>query len=249
MSAVPTPAASPWLEATVDEVQRHGPRALSLFLNSPLPPHQAGQHVDIRLVAEDGYEARRSYSIASAPGAARLELLIERLDNGEVSPYFHEVTVAGDVLELRGPIGGHFVWRASQPGPLLLVAGGSGIAPLMAMLRHRAATRAPVDTLLLYSARTWDELVYRDELAMMAAQDTRLHFTAVTTREPARRPGDFSQRLDRAALAAALQRWGRQPQDVYVCGATGFVETVAAALVDLGVPASSIRTERYGGLS
>jgi ferredoxin-NADP reductase len=237
-----------WTEASVDAILRRTERVVSVFLRSTLARHEAGQHVDVRLVAEDGYEARRSYSIASAPGDERIELLIEWLDDGEVSPFFHDVVQVGDTIELRGPIGGHFVWRSDQPGPLLLVAGGSGLAPLLAMLRHRAATASAAETLLLYSARTWNELICRDELLEMAARDARLRFVAVTTREPSRRAGDHATRVDRALLADVLGRWRHAPADVYVCGSTGFVETVSSALVEEGVAPHSIRAERYGGV-
>jgi ferredoxin-NADP reductase len=248
----PAPAAAAatapaWRIAVVEQVLRRTPNAVSVFLRDPFGAHRAGQHVDVRLVAEDGYEARRSYSIASAPGAPRLELLVERLPDGEVSPYFNDVVRPGDTIELLGPIGGHFVWSAEQAGPLLLLAGGSGIAPLMAMLRERAAHAPAVDAMLVYSARTWAELAFADELLAMAERDPRLRFVAVTTRERARRAGDLDRRLDASALAGLLQAWAREPADVYVCGATGFVETVSSALVDGGLPARRISAERYGG--
>ena len=152
MSAVPqTPLR--WQQAAIERIVRQTPRVVSVFLRTALGPHAAGQHVDIRLTAPDGYEAQRSYSIASAPGAPEIELAIERLEEGEVSPYFHEIARPGDTFEVRGPIGGHFVWRAQDGGPLLLIGGGSGVVPLMAIARHRANTAPSTQTLLAYSAR------------------------------------------------------------------------------------------------
>ena len=171
-----------WKFATVSDAVWETPHARTLILDVPTRPgHRAGQHVDVRLTAEDGYQAQRSYSIASPPEEARVRLTIERLDDGEVSPYLTDELGVGDPLELRGPIGGHFVWTLAAGGPLLLVGGGSGVVPLMAMLRHRAAAlgtagdqahhRVPVR--LLYSARRWDEVIYRDELARLAQEDRR----------------------------------------------------------------------------
>ncbi len=247
MSA-PGEASHGWQAATVAEIVHRTRRIASIFLRSALRHHIAGQHVDVRLVAEDGYEARRSYSIASAPDADLLELLVERLDDGEVSPFLHDVLRVGDSLELRGPIGGHFVWRGDEPGPLLLIAGGSGIAPLLSMLRHRAATHGAGDALLLYSAQRWADLVCPDELIAMAERDTHCRIVVTTTREAARRPGDHGRRIDDAMLVDVLARWARQPHACYVCGSTGFVEAVTGGLVDAGIAPGVIRAERYGGL-
>lgn len=241
-------ASSPWHALVVERIVHHTPRVASLFLGNALGSFEAGQHVDIRLVAEDGYEARRSYSIASAPGGATVELLVERLDDGEVSPFLHDVVRVGDTLDVRGPIGGHFVWTAARGGPLLLVAGGSGIAPLMSMLRHRARTALAVDALVIYGARTRDDLVFRDELVAMAAADARLTVVFGTSREAARRDGDFAGRIGRGVVARSLARWGRAAKHAYVCGSTGFVETATSALVAEGIAASAIRAERYGGI-
>jgi ferredoxin-NADP reductase len=240
-------AAGTWQEVAVDEIVRRTPRVVSVFLRLRLPESQAGQHLDLRLSAPDGYQAQRSYSIASAPGAGRVELLIERLDDGEVSPWFHEAAEAGDTLEARGPIGGHFVWQQADGGPLLLVGGGSGVVPLLAMLRLRHAVGRGVPTLLLYSARRHQELICADELETMANADPSLRLVFITTREPARRPGDFDHRLDDALLRQALADWGQAPAASFVCGATPFVEAVATGLRAAGVDASTIRTERYGG--
>ena len=249
-----SPAASPWYEAIVERVVPVTPRTVGVFLrassssspSSATFPSLAGQHLVVRLTAPDGYAAQRSYSIASAPGADRFELLIEKLEDGEVSPFFHDIVEAGDVIEVRGPLGGHFVWCAADGGPLLLVAGGSGIAPLMAMVRDWQ--RSPSTPLLLvYSARTWDELALRDELIALQARVPEFTFIAATTRGIGQRPGDLDRRLDDAALLDILQRWGHAPRHAYVCGANRFVEAVAGGLLAAQVPAAAIRTERYGG--
>jgi ferredoxin-NADP reductase len=237
-----------WQPAIIERIVRETPRVVSLFLRSDVGGHQAGQHVDVRLTAPDGYQAERSYSIASAPGAPLLELAIERLDDGEVSPYFHDVAQPGDTIELRGPIGGHFVWRGEDGGPLLLVGGGSGIVPLMAMIRHRARIGSDVPTLLVYSARTWDDLLYRDELLREEARDAGFEMVLTTTREPRHRAADFERRLDRSLMRDILARWGKAPRQTYVCGSNAFVEAVTSSLVLEGLVASTIRAERYGGV-
>lgn len=237
---------SRWQQAVIERIERRTPRVVSVYLRTPLAPHIAGQHVDIRLTAADGYQARRSYSIASAPDAELVELAIERLDDGEVSPYFHEVAQAGDSVELRGPLGGHFIWRAQDGGPLLLVAGGSGVVPLMAMIRYRAIAAPDVPVLLVYSSRTWEEIVFRDELLAAPAQQPDFDFVLTTTREPRRRAEDFDRRIDRALVSEILARWGHTPQHVYVCGSNAFVEAATRALVDKGLPPRRIRAERYG---
>ena len=236
-----------WSEVVIDEVRPRTPRVASVFLRLQLAAQQAGQHLDLRLTAPDGYQAQRSYSIASAPGAARVELMVERLDDGEVSPWFHEAAQAGDALEARGPIGGHFVWQPADGGPLLLVGGGSGVVPLLAMLRLRHQAGRGLPTLLLYSARRHEELICADELAAMAGADPSLRLVFITTREPRRRPGDLDRRLDDVLLREALAGWGHAPAATFVCGATPFVEAIASGLRAAGVDASTIRTERYGG--
>ncbi|HSS69556.1 MAG TPA: FAD-binding oxidoreductase [Casimicrobiaceae bacterium] len=246
MTDAATTAPSRWQRAVIERLLPQTPRVISVFLRASLGAHEAGQHVDVRLTAPDGYEAQRSYSIASAPGDESLELAIERLDHGEVSPYFHEVAQPGDAIELRGPVGGHFIWRREDGGPLLLVGGGSGIVPLMAMLRHRAVVARDTKALLIYSARTWDELVYRDELLAEQARDTQFDLVLTTTREARHRRGDFDRRLDRTLLRDILGSWRQTPLHVYVCGSNAFVEAVTTHLVE-EIPASSIRTERYGG--
>jgi ferredoxin-NADP reductase len=229
----------------VVELVPESPRAKSIVLDPPeWPGHRAGQHVDIRLTAEDGYQAQRSYSIASAPEDELLTLTIERIDDGEVSPYLTDVLEPGDELELRGPIGGYFVWEASLAGPLQLIAGGSGIVPLRAMLRHWAAADRPVAARVLYSARSLDDAIFRDELLGLAAGDELDVRIALTRAWPADWPGHRG-RIDRAFVDAVA--W--PPQDrprVYVCGPTAFVEAVAESLVDIGHRPDSIKTERFG---
>jgi len=215
------------------------PTTKSIVLELPdWQGHQAGQHVDVRLTAEDGYQAERSYSIASGPEDERLVLTVERLDDGEVSPYLTDELRAGDELELRGPIGGYFVWEAALGGPLLLVGGGSGVVPLRAMLRHHRAIASDVAARLLYSARTRDEIIYRRELAEF---DTRI----TLTREQPDGWSGYARRIDREMLEEVAWPPADRPL-VYVCGPTAFVEAAAELLVDLGHEPGRIRTERFG---
>ncbi|HEX6388312.1 MAG TPA: ferredoxin reductase [Solirubrobacteraceae bacterium] len=221
----------------VREVREETPRARSIVLDVPgWPGHVAGQHVDVRLTAEDGYQAQRSYSIASAPEAADLVLTVERIDDGEVSPYLVDELRAGDELELRGPVGGYFTWRASDGGPLLLVAGGSGLVPLMAMLRHRSAQGSDAETHVLVSARSDADLLFGDELA-------DAHVT-LTRAQPAGWQG-YARRVDAARLREVGPPPDARPR-VYVCGPTAFVERVADLLVELGHDPGAIRAERFG---
>jgi Flavodoxin reductases (ferredoxin-NADPH reductases) family 1 len=236
-----------WHEAVIERIEQRTPRVKSFFLRVAIAPHEAGQHVDVRLTAPDGYAAQRSYSIASAPGDDTLELVLERLDDGEVSTFLHDVAIPGDAIELRGPIGGHFIWRAELGGPLLLVGGGSGVVPLMSILRARAASDRDTEALLVYSSRTWDDLIFRDELLEMERTDPRFALVVTSTRELPRRAADLNARLDAERLRSILTGWGRTPEHVYVCGATAFVEVVTRALMTDGIPAERVRTERYGG--
>jgi ferredoxin-NADP reductase len=236
-----------WQKATIQSIAHQSPRAVSVFLDAPIARHMAGQHINVRLTAPDGYAAQRSYSISSAPGSSHIELLIERLDEGEVSPYFHEVAQAGDVIEVRGPIGGHFVWRPDDGGPLLLVAGGSGIAPLMAMTREWTASGAETPLKLVYSARTWEELAFRDELLALEAAKPHFALTFSTTRGESRRATDFGRRLGRDLWMDILARWGKAPRHVFICGSNAFVDAMAASLIEAGIKREAIRTERYGG--
>jgi ferredoxin-NADP reductase len=220
-------------------------RARSLVLDvGDWPGHVAGQHVDVRLTAEDGYQAQRSYSIASPPEDHGLALTVERLDDGEVSPYLTGEVVVGDAFEVRGPVGGHFTWRVGDGGPLLLVGGGSGLVPLMAMLRHRAARGSDVDTRLLVSARSWDVVLYSDELMRLAGGAGLAASYTLTREQPTDWPG-FSRRVD----AEMLETIGPAPDETaraFICGPTPFVEQVADLLVARGLPADTIHTERFG---
>ena len=248
-AATPLPPRLEWKVATVASVRQETPRARTLILDVPgWPGHQAGQHVDVRLVAEDGYQAQRSYSIASAPEERTVALTVEQLDDGEVSPYLSDVLRPGGGLEVRGPIGGYFVWEATQRAPLFLVAGGSGIVPLMAMLRHHAradaAARAAVPVRLLYSARTLDDVIYREELEQFA-EPPRVDVVLTLTRSAPPTWSGFRRRVDRAMLEAVSWPSSAAP-DVYVCGPTSLVESVATLLVELGHAASRVRTERFG---
>ena len=222
------------------------PRVRSLVLSVPgWPGHLPGQHVDVRLTAEDGYQAQRSYSISSASGAGgRLALTIERLEDGEVSPYLAGEVEVGDRLELRGPIGGYFVWDASAADPLILLAGGSGVCPLMAMLRHRAAQSSAVPVRLLYSARSLEDVIFRAELDRLAAGDG---VDVVLTLTRSRPPGwdGYARRVDAAMLSEVAWAPARRPL-AFVCGPTAFVESVAAGLVALGHEPGRVRTERFG---
>jgi ferredoxin-NADP reductase len=228
-----------WRVATIRESRVETPQAKTLVLDVPdWPGHLAGQHVDIRLTAEDGYQSERSYSIASAPDAAALELTIERIDDGEVSPWLTEEAREGDQFELRGPVGGYFVWKASLSGPVLLVAGGSGLVPLMAMLRHHRATGSQADMRLLLSARTHEDVLYRRELDSSFRDMMYLTLT--------REEWDgWSRRVD----ADILREVGPGPEEhphVYVCGPTAFVEEAARLLVELGHLPAAVHTERFG---
>jgi ferredoxin-NADP reductase len=231
-----------WRTVTVSEVLDETAQAATLVLDVPdWSGHRAGQHVDVRLTAEDGYQAQRSYSIASAPEDPRVALTVERIEDGEVSPYLAGEVRAGDEFEIRGPIGGHFTWRVEDGGPLLLIAGGSGLVPLMAMLRHRAAQGSDVEARLLLSARSLADVLYREELARL--DDVAMHYTLTRTRP------DGWTGYDRRVDAGMLAEVGPAPSEdplVFVCGPTAFVEQVADGLVALGHPPDMIHTERFG---
>jgi ferredoxin-NADP reductase len=235
-----------WRLAEVVEVRPETERVVTLALEVPeWEGHLPGQHVDVRLTAEDGYRAERGYSIASAPDGRRVELAVERLDDGEVSPYLAGELRAGDQLELRGPLGGYFVWEPGRGGPLLLVAGGSGVVPLMAMLRHRAAGGSQVPARLLYSSRTLEDVIFREELERLQAAGDGLTVTHTLTR--AQPPGwaGYARRID----AVMLEEVGWRPGErllAYVCGPTRLVEGVAGDLVALGHDPARVRTERFG---
>ena len=228
----------------VDETPRV--RTLVLALQEDWPEHLAGQHVDVRLTAEDGYQAQRSYSIASAPeDVGQLAITVERIGDGEVSPYLVDELTEGDQLEFRGPIGGYFIWDETPGGPLLLVAGGSGICPLMAMIRHRAARGSRVPTRLLYSSRSLEDVIYREELDLLAARSDGLEVFHTLTRErPAGWTG-YARRIDLEMLTEVGWRPDEGPLG-FVCGPTPLVEAVAEALVQLGWSPDRVKTERFG---
>jgi ferredoxin-NADP reductase len=233
----------PWEVATVTAVTWETPSVRTIALAVPSwPGHRAGQHLDVRLTAEDGYSAERSYSIAAAADDP-VAITVERLDDGEVSPYLTEDLRVGDQLEIRGPVGGYFVWETADGGPLLLVAGGSGIVPLRAILRQREDSGSEVPVKLIYSARTLSELIYRDELD---GQHDGVEIIYTLTREQPAGWTGYARRVDRALLAETAWPAGRNPL-AFVCGPTSFVETVAAGLVALGYEPGRVKTERFGG--
>ena len=235
-----------WQTATVAAVTEETARVRTLRLSvAEWAGHRAGQHVDVRLTAEDGYQAERAYSIASAPGEP-LAITVERLDDGEVSPWLALEARPGDLMEVRGPIGGYFVWEPGLSAPLLLVAGGSGVVPLRSMLRQRASAGSQVPVRLLYSSRSLDDVIYRAELDAAPAGVEVIH--TLTRSQP---PGwaGYARRVDERMLAEVAWPAAQSPSGgplAYVCGPTSFVESVAASLVGLGYPAGRIRTERFG---
>lgn len=246
MAGTTLPGRLSWTIATVRQSRAETPGARTIALDVPgWCGHRPGQHVDIRLTAEDGYQAQRSYSIASTPGGERIELTVERLDNGEVSPYLLDVLQPGDQLELRGPIGGYFTWEIANGGPLLLVGGGSGIVPLMAMIRQRADGGTAIPARLLGSFRSHGDILYRAEIERLADSDPLLEVAWTLTR--ARPPAwvGYRRRIDADMLAEAGWPPDARPL-VYVCGPTPFVETAAAALVALGHEPARVKTERFG---
>jgi ferredoxin-NADP reductase len=235
-----------WQVATVADAIAEAEGARTLVLELPdWPGHFAGQHVDVRLTAEDGYQAERSYSIASPPEDSRLALTIERLEDGEVSPYLVDEVRDGDTFEIRGPIGGWFIWRTADGGPLLLIAGGSGIVPLMAMVRHRANVRSEVPTRMLVSARSLDALLYRAELDSLAGAGDGLEVITTLTRETPDGWTGHTGRVNRDLLGEVGFTPDELPR-VYVCGPTPFVESVAENLVALGHDPAMVKTERFG---
>jgi ferredoxin-NADP reductase len=233
-----------WLQAELADTVPETPRTKTLGFDVPgWPGHRAGQHVDVRLTAEDGYQAERSYSIASAPDGTHIELTVERLDDGEVSPYLTDELRAGDRIELRGPVGGYFVWEPALGGPVLLVGGGSGVVPLMAMLRHRAASGSDAEMRLLYSSRSREDVIYGDELEGLAGGSLTVVHT-LTRSQPDGWTG-YARRVDKEMLEEVGPTPDERPL-VFVCGPTPFVEAVATALVQLGHEPNRIRTERFG---
>jgi len=236
-----------WQIGTVTAIKPETPRVKTFTLTLPRwVAHQPGQHYDVRLTAPDGYQAQRSYSIASEPQRqGEIDLTVERLEDGEVSSYMHDVLVPGDLIEVRGPIGGYFVWNVGNGGPLLLIAGGSGVVPLMAMLRHRQVVRSPVPTRLLYSVRGPDDVIYADELTRLTHADGGPDVVYTFTRVQPPNWTGYRRRIDRPMLDEVRRALGEAPL-TYVCGPTLFVEAAANGLLDLGVAPSRIRTERFG---
>jgi ferredoxin-NADP reductase len=233
-----------WQIAEVVELVPETPRVKTIVFDvASWKGHRAGQHVDVRLTAEDGYQAERSYSIASAPDRTRIELTVERLDEGEVSPYLTQELQPGDQIELRGPVGRYFVWEPSENAPVLLVGGGSGVVPLMAMIRARAAAGTDVDMRLLFSSRSWDDVIYRDDLARLDGGGLRVIHTLTRSQPPGW--AGYARRVDGSMLAEIGPSPSNRPR-VYVCGPTPFVEAVSNALVRLGHDAGAVRTERFG---
>ena len=239
-----------WRLATISAVRDETPTVRSFTLAIPdWSGHRAGQHVDLRLTAEDGYSVERSYSIASEPErTGEIELTVERIEDGEVSPFLHDVAVPGDRLEVRGPIGGYFVWEAAgviATEPLFLVGGGSGVVPLMAMLRHRAKAGVRNPSRLLFSSRHLDEVIYHEELDRLAAAGDGLDVVHTLTRS---RPADwtgYARRIDDRMISEVLAPLGPRARS-FMCGPTALVEVAANALVGLGLPGDRVRTERFG---
>jgi ferredoxin-NADP reductase len=231
-----------WQTATVGSLLEETPTVRTIDLAVPdWPGHRAGQHLDVRLTSDDGYQAERSYSIASAPGEP-VAITVERLDNGEVSPYLTEQLQAGDMFEVRGPVGGYFVWEPADGGPLLLLAGGSGIVPLRAILRYRKQIGSAVPVRLLYSSRSWPDVIYRGELDVASDGVEVIH--TLTRGQP---PGwqGYARRVDQQMLTEVAWPVAQAPL-AYACGPTSFVEAVASGLVALGYPPGRIKTERFG---
>ena len=236
-----------WQIGTVTGTRDETPTVRSFTLGLPgWGGHRPGQHVDLRLTAEDGYSVERSYSIASEQErAGEVDITVERITGGEVSPFLHEVVVPGDRLEVRGPIGGYFVWEAALGGPLLLIAGGSGVVPLMAMARHRARAGSRVPARLLFSSRGPEEIIYRDELDRLARAGDGFEVLHTLTRQQPPGWSGYARRIDERMLAEAIDPLGATTR-AYACGPTALVETVANGLVRLGLPPDRIRTERFG---
>lgn len=244
----PIPPAIRWQKVTISKIIKQTPTVTSfLFTLSEPFSFRAGQHVEVRLTAPNGYRAQRAYSIASAPeDRSNIELAIERLETGEVSPFFHEVAQVGDEIELRGPIGGHFIWETADGGPILLAGAGSGVAPLMSMIRHHANERSEVPMLLLLSARSWEDVIFRDELLELEKKNTAFKLVLTITREVPKREGDYDRRIDTPMTGEVLKRLQSPVKRAFVCGSNPFVTVASEALIGAGVEPGSIRTERYG---
>jgi ferredoxin-NADP reductase len=236
-----------WQIASIRDIKPETAKVKSFTLTLPAwMRHRAGQHYDIRFTAEDGYQAQRSYSIASEPErAGEVDITVERINDGEVSTYMHDVLVPGDRIEARGPIGGYFVWEATMTEPLLLIAGGSGIVPLMSMIRHRAAAGAKNPTSLLYSSRTFEDIIYYKELEILRSANSGLQvFHTLTRSQPADWKG-YARRIDQDMLKEVARPLGKSVQ-AFICGPTLLVEAAANTLVKIGINSNQIRTERFG---
>jgi glycine betaine catabolism B len=238
-----------WQTCVIERIVQQTPSIKSFFLQPETPlRHVAGQHLDVRLTASDGYTAMRSYSIASFPSfSSVIELAIERLPAGEVSAYFHDIAVVGDKIEIRGPLGGHFLWPEPATGPVLLVGAGSGVVPLMAMLRQRHASSKTVPAALLLSSRTSRDTLFLDELLSMERDDPNFHLALATTRSAPPRASDFSRRIDSEMVSAVVAKLPGAPAHAFVCGSNAFVNVATDGALAAGVDAQVIKTERYGG--
>ncbi|MES3045548.1 ferredoxin reductase [Sphingomonas faeni] len=239
----------PWQSCMIEDIVQQTPSIKSFFLRLSTPfAHIAGQHVDVRLTAPDGYSAMRSYSIASAAiSSPTIELAIERLPDGEVSSYFHDVAAVGDEIELRGPLGGHFLWPEPAADAVLLIGAGSGLAPLMAMIRQRRTQSPAVPTALLLSARTAEDVLFSDELHATETSDAAFVLALAITREEPVRASDFGRRIDGVMVQDIVARLHQKPSQVFVCGSNGFVNIATEGALLAGLDASIIKTERYGG--
>ena len=236
-----------WQIASVQKIRSETAKVKSFTLALPAwMRHRAGQHYDIRLTAGDGYQTQRSYSIASEPEReGEVDITVERINDGEVSTYLHDVLIPGDRIEVRGPIGGYFVWESILTEPLLLIAGGSGVVPLMSMIRHRSAARAKNPTSLLYSSRHFEDIIYYNELEKLRSANGGLQiFHTLTRAQPPAWKG-YARRIDQEMLKAVAQPLGKNVK-VYICGPTLLVESAANTLVKIGVPSNQIKTERFG---
>jgi ferredoxin-NADP reductase len=238
-----------WHSCVIEGIVERTPSIKSFFLRLATPfTHIAGQHVDVRLSAPDGYSAMRSYSIASSTDSSPIiELAIERLPDGEVSSFFHDVAAIGDEIELRGPLGGHFLWPDPAVDGVLLIGAGSGLAPLMAMIRHRRTLKPAVPTALLLSARTAEDVLFSEELLSIEAGDAAFVLALAITREKPIRGSDFGRRIDGAMVQEVVGRLHRKPSQVFVCGSNGFVNIATEGALLAGLDAAIIKTERYGG--
>ena len=238
-----------WQSSTIEDIVQQTPSIKSFFLRLSKPfTHIAGQHVDVRLTAPDGYSAMRSYSIvSSAASSPIIELAIERLPDGEVSSFFHEIAAIGDEIELRGPLGGHFLWPDPAVEGVLLIGAGSGVAPLMAMIRHRRSLKPAVPTALLLSARTAEDVLFSEELHATEINDAAFVLALAITREKPTRASDFGRRIDGAMVQGVVARLHRKPTQIFVCGSNGFVNIATEGALMAGLDPAIIKTERYGG--